>query len=107
MREKARPIPDRGPCSSLDSNHIHLYKTGLNTPFHSESRMLHQHQTPSLLILVSPDTLEGARRSIYGCEVCSNNAVVPFAQVLDRLTGHFVRSVNTSLMKTWSAPHAV
>jgi len=51
--------------------------------------MLDQHQTPSLSILVSPDTLEGARRSIHGCEVCSNNAVVPFAQVLDRLTGHF------------------
>ena len=51
--------------------------------------MLDQHQTPALFILVSADTLEGARRSIHGCEVCSNNAVIPFAQVLDRLTGHF------------------
>ena len=51
--------------------------------------MLQQHQSPSLMVVVSAETLAGVQRSIHACEICSENATVPLTQLLDRLVGHF------------------
>jgi hypothetical protein len=51
--------------------------------------LLKQQQSVILSITVSPHTVAVARRSIHACDACSNDANMPFAQLLDRLTGHF------------------
>ena len=51
--------------------------------------MLKQQPSTALLITVSPETLEGVRTAIHACEICSKNARVTFAQLLDRFTGYF------------------
>jgi hypothetical protein len=51
--------------------------------------LLKQQQSVNLLITVSPHTAALALRSIHACDICSNDADMPFARLLDRLTGHF------------------
>ena len=51
--------------------------------------MLKPQQSVNLMITVSPHTVEVARRSIHACDTCSTDANMLFAQLLDRLTGHF------------------
>jgi hypothetical protein len=51
--------------------------------------MLKQQPSVTLQITVSPFTVAVARRSIHACDTCSDTANIPFAQLLDRLTGHF------------------
>jgi len=40
-----------------------------------------------IMILIDAATLQKAQRMIAGCEACSDNAEIPFDNVLDRLTG--------------------
>jgi hypothetical protein len=51
--------------------------------------MLKQQPSPALLITVSSQTLAGVRRLIHACEICSKNAQVSFAHLLDQFTGFF------------------
>ena len=51
--------------------------------------MLQQQPSLALQITVSPSTMALARRSIHACDTCSDAANIPFALLLDRLTGHF------------------
>jgi hypothetical protein len=39
------------------------------------------------LVLIDAATLQKAQRMIAGCEACSEDAELPFENVLDRLTG--------------------
>jgi hypothetical protein len=51
--------------------------------------MLQQQQSVGLSITVSVQTLAGIRRSIHGCDTCSDNARISFAQLLERFIGRF------------------
>jgi hypothetical protein len=39
------------------------------------------------VVLIGASTLQKAQRMIAGCEACSDDAELPFENVLDRLTG--------------------
>jgi hypothetical protein len=39
------------------------------------------------VVLVDAATLQKAQRMIAGCEACSEDAEIPFENILDRLTG--------------------
>ena len=49
--------------------------------------MLKQQQLPSVSLTLSPDTIAALRRQVHGCEMCSPQASMPFAELLARLTG--------------------
>jgi hypothetical protein len=59
--------------------------------------MLKQQQQLGVCINLSADTIAALRRQIHGCEICSENATLPFAQLLIRLTGH-IESSEESMM---------
>jgi hypothetical protein len=59
--------------------------------------MLRTQQSQTLSITPSTETLAGIRRSIHACEHCSENAVVPFAQLLERLRGRLPANLNEEL----------
>jgi hypothetical protein len=47
------------------------------------------HPTPEQqnVVLIDAATLQKAQRMIAGCEACSDDALVPFDNIIDRLTG--------------------
>ncbi len=49
--------------------------------------MLRQQQHVTVCINLSADTVAALRRQIHGCEACSEQASLPFAELLMRLTG--------------------
>ena len=49
--------------------------------------MLKQQQLPSVSLTLSADTIAALRRQVHGCEMCSPQASMPFAELLARLTG--------------------
>ena len=52
-------------------------------------KLLRPCQTVLPFVIVSADTLASARRSIHGCNACTDNATVPFMNLLAGLIGRF------------------
>jgi hypothetical protein len=68
--------------------HVRLFITTIN----GAETMLssQQSQTQSLCITVSTQTLAILLGSIHGCYNCSDNAEIPFAQLVESAAGYFM-----------------
>ena len=66
--------------------------------------MLRTQQSQTLSITPTTETLAGIRRSIHACENCSDNAVVPFTQLLERLTGRLPAKPDEELLGELQCP---
>jgi hypothetical protein len=49
--------------------------------------MLKQQQHLGLCLTLSADTIAAIHRQVHGCEICSEQASLPFAELVVRLTG--------------------
>jgi hypothetical protein len=56
------------------------------------------------MITTATETLAGIRRSIHACDNCSDNASIPFAQLLERLTGRSSPKPDDELLEELQCP---
>jgi len=50
--------------------------------------MLKQQQHVSVCITLSADTIAAIHRQVHACEICSDQASLPLAELVVRLTGY-------------------
>jgi hypothetical protein len=66
--------------------------------------MLKQQPQLSVSITLSVDTITAVRRQIKGCEICSPQANLPFAELIVRLTGRHDLSENCVMSEDIDCP---
>ena len=69
--------------------------------------MLKQQPQLSVSITLSADTIAAVRRQIHGCEICSRQASLPFAELLVRLTGRRDLSGDTVISEDIHCPYCI
>src|SRR5713226_1135592 len=69
--------------------------------------MLKQQPQLSVSITLSADTIAAVRRQIHGCEICSRQASLPFAELLARLTGRRDLSRDTVISEDIHCPYCI
>ena len=69
--------------------------------------MLKQQPQLSVSITLSADTIAAVRHQIHGCEMCSRQANLPFADLLVRLTGRRDLSRDTVISEHIHCPYCI
>src|SRR5437879_11191189 len=69
--------------------------------------MLKQQPQLSVSITLSADTIVALRRQIHGCEICSPQAHLPFAELIVRLTGRRDLSTDCVLSEDIDCPNCL
>jgi len=69
--------------------------------------MLKQQPQLGVSITLSADTIAAVRRQIHGCEICSLQANLPFAELIVRLTGRRDFSRDTVISADLDCPYCI